>query len=500
MTFKRLSSKHTVTILMIKISCRNLLTTLTTTLVIGAVSFTVFSADAQDADTLERVKKLEDTVQTLMEQNAALQKQLDQLQGKKETEPPEVVPSAGSESTEKEEGAKTLYGDRDVRVYWDNGLKFESGDGKTFKGTFGGRIQMDAAAYSADDDIKAITEDSFDSAVEFRRARLHTTGEFSSSTPVAYKLEVDFAGDEVALKDIYLALKKIPYAGEIKVGHFKEPFGLDELTSSRFITFMERSPVIEAFAPSRNYGIEASNTAFDDRMSWAAGVFTDTGSTGRDVQTIEGNVRGTARITGLPYYKDEGRELVHLGISGSVIDPSENMVRYRARPGSHLAPRFVDTGSDAISSDFAYLLGAEAAWVHGPYSLQAEYIRSGVSRDGAGSDLNFGGVYVYGSWFLTGEHRKYKTSSGTFDRVKPNHNFSIGEGGLGAWEFSVRYSHLDLEDADIDGGKLEEIAAGLNWYLNPNTRAMFNYGYAKADYRAEDGHSHIFQGRVQVDF
>jgi phosphate-selective porin OprO/OprP len=112
-----------------------------------------------------------------------------------------------------------------------------------------------------------------------------------------------------------------------------------------------------------------------------------------------------------------------------------------------------------------------------------------------GSDPSFSGYYAYASYFLTGEHRAYKNSSGTFDRVKPKTNF--GKGGTGAWEVALRYSGLDLNDAPIQGGELEDITFGLNWYLNPNVRAMFNYVLADLD---TVGNADIVQLRFQIDF
>ena len=39
----------------------------------------------------------------------------------------------------------------------------------------------------------------------------------------------------------------------------------------------------------------------------------------------------------------------------------------------------------------------------------------------------------------------------------------------------MRYSRVNLEDADIDGGKERHVALGLNYYLNEHRRIMANY-------------------------
>lgn len=94
---------------------------------------------------------------------------------------------------------------------------------------------------------------------------------------------------------------------------------------------------------------------------------------------------------------------------------------------------------------------------------------------------------------MTGEHRRYSRSSGTFSFVRPQNNFGIGS-GWGAWEVAARYSRLDLDDRNIKGGKLDNITVGLNWHLNPNTRVMWNYVNADRD---NIGKADIYMMRLQ---
>jgi phosphate-selective porin len=63
-------------------------------------------------------------------------------------------------------------------------------------------------------------------------------------------------------------------------------------------------------------------------------------------------------------------------------------------------------------------------------------------------------------------------------------------------EFKAQY---DFAGGDINGGELDDVTVGLNWYLNPNTRVMLNYVYADAS-DLYDGETHIFQTRFQIDF
>lgn len=232
-------------------------------------------------------------------------------------------------------------------------------------------------------------------------------------------------------------------------------------------------------------------------MTWAAGVFRQTDSFGDGVGGRDYNV--TARVTALPWYQDKGRKLLHFGLGYTHQNYEDDEIRFRARPESHLAPRLVDTGT--FGAEYGDLIGTEAALVYGPFSLQAEYVHALMQGRGWRiGDPHFWAASVQASYFLTGEHRPYKTSTGTFDRVRPLRNFTWRRGddnGPGAWELAARYSHLRLNDAGVDGGRLRDFSLGLNWYLNPNMRTMWNYVFADP---TEGGNVDIFQWRFQIAF
>ena len=373
----------------------------------------------------------------------------------------------------------------DFRVYWKEGLNLATLDGD-FKLKIGGRLQTDWLFSSEDDAIKLDVGEQED-GVEFRRARIFFSGLIYDN--VEYKLQLDFEGGDADFKDAYLGLVDFPL-GKLRIGHFKEPFSLDELTSSKYITFLERA-LPNVFAPGRNMGFMLHNTCPEERMTTAIGVFRDTDDYGEDVD--DGGYNITGRLTALPIYENKGAQLLHLGAAYSYRNPDDS-IQYRQRPEAHLTDRFVDTGS--FASDQVDLVGLEAAWVNGPLSLQGEYMMADADRLGGGSDVEFDGYYIQASYFLTGEHRKYKTTEGAFSRIKPRENYSAA-GGPGAWEVKARYSGLDLSDKDINGGELDNISAGLNWYLNPNTKIMWDYVHADKD---DIGEADMLMMRVQFDF
>lgn len=463
-----------------------------------------------------RERELEQLVRQLSQQVADLEKRLEaveasqgqpapggdvenrlgQLEQKVETihtrPPGELTPE---EITEMRKVVDAFGKDETMRPYWKEGLRFDSNDG-SFQLKMGGRIQYDLGYFAADDEIEDNVGEIEDGS-EFRRARLYISGSIYDN--IDFKVEYDFAEGDADFTDVYMAIKDVPVVGNVQIGHFKEPFSLEELTSSNSITFMERS-LPSVFNPVRNAGIMLHDTLFDDRMTWAAGFFRETDAFG-DGDTVGGrDYNATVRLTGLPWYEEDGKKLLHVGVAYTHKNYEADEVRFRQRPEAGLAPRFVDTGT--FPAEYSDIIGAELAWVHGPFSLQGEFTQAFVESRVA-SDPAFWGAYLQASYFLTGEHRPYDKESGAFKGIKPKKNF--GKGGWGAWEVAARYSHLDLNDRilDFDGvvmndGELRDFTLGLNWYLNPNMRFMWNY--VRADLVDNGGDTNIFQMRFQLNF
>lgn len=373
-----------------------------------------------------------------------------------------------------------------LHVKWNNGLSI-SDERKNFNIKIGGRIQVDGAWMKEGGDVKSSVGDLKDT-VEIRRARLYTAGTIYKD--FIYKFQMDFAGGDADFKDVYFGMKNIPYIGRVRVGHMQEPFCVEQLTSNKYITFLERS-LADVFSPERNTGIMANNTLFDKRMTWAAGGFFDADSF---ADGTSNEVNFTARVTGLPIYENQGDQLLHLGLGYTYRNPEES-VRYRQRPENHLAPYFVDTGN--IAAKNVNQLGYEVAGVYGPFSLQGELVHNYVNKTTGSEYAQFYGIYGQASYFITGETRPYDTKTGVFSRVIPRNDFSIEEGTYGAWELAARYSHLDLNDNDVSGGIMSDVTIGINWYLNPNMRIMGNYIHSHLNGK---GDADMFTTRFQVDF
>ena len=478
---------------------RNLLTSLVmVSFVLGLPRPTVLAQQSESS----REQQLEELIRQLSDKVQALEARVNELeQGKADRATEERVQELATNveqirqqqpPADAEEWAKLrqwVTDSKTLRPYWKDGLRLDSNDGSV-ELKIGGRIQNDWAYFVEDGDLERRRGVDFDDGTEFRRARLYISGTIYDD--LEFVAQYDFAGGDADFKDVYMGLKNVPYVGRVRVGQFKEPFSLEELTSSNYITFMERS-LVNTFAPSRNVGVMAMNTMLDKRMTWAVGVFRQTddfgnGSGGRDYNV-------TGRLTGLPWYEEDGRKLLHVGLAYTHQNYDDDEFRIRSRPESHLAPNLVDTGT--FPAEYGDLIGTEAALVYGPFSLQAEYVHSFIEgRTHFVGDSTFCAASVQASYFLTGEHRPYSTSSAAFDRVRPKENFTP-DGGSGAWELAARYSYLDLNDGPVRGGRLDDFTLGVNWYLNPNARVMWNYVFANP---SEGGDANMFQWRFQLAF
>lgn len=371
-----------------------------------------------------------------------------------------------------------------VKINTKGKFSVASNDGD-FEFRLGGRILLDAATYS-EDQLR------HNDGTELRRVRLFAQGKMWNDWK--YKLQYDFTGGGInGIQDAY-----IDYTGykpvSIKVGHFKEPFSLQNMTSSKYVPFTERA-TISAFAPGRNIGVQLATRG--DNWTLAGGLFGQ-GRDGADSDNDEGYGLA-ARGTYAPMIGDS--TLLHLGAAVSYRNTgSVDSVRFRERPESHVSDRrLVDTGD--IDADSFTRFGFESALIHGPFSLEAEYNHLSLDRALTGNpDLDFSGYYVQGTWLITGERASYKANKGSFGKVSPSAIF--GKGGLGAWQLALRFSSLDLTDADISGGEQDNFSVGLNWYTTPNIRFSANYvNVLDVNGGASDGDEpDAFQVRAQIEF
>lgn len=407
---------------------------------------------------------------------------------------PEALPKPESEPGREpeDEPAPVVAIDPTARtVTFDRGLRIQRND-LQYRIKLGGRVMYDVAWIHGGKGVSAQFKTGFFN--ELRRGWTELTGTYGSR--ILYRVQVDMEGDSGRgegrnryFRQTFVAYTTPGSLRGVWVGMFKEPFSIGDGTGSLVTTFMERA-LPQAFVPSYNLGIMLKNETKDEDVTWRVGAFRYTGKhAGRDRLNLSG------RVTAIPFAADEDRVLLHVGLSYSHQFRDDFNLRYRSRPETHVGDRFVDTGGFAV--DGVDLLALELAGKRGPLSFQSEFVGSRSRLAGDRGTATFTGAYMQVSYFLTGEQRPYVRTRATFGRVRLRTQFSWKHRTWGAWEVAARFSYLDLDDGNIQGGNLNDATLGLNWYVSPRIRLMANFVRA---HRKNSVTSNLFQMRFQIDY
>ena len=499
-------------------------------------------------------------VQADRERIAMLEARLEQVEQQAAAAETLPAPQAKDATASKEQSADTdknppepyeVGTDKDYKAKWADTFQAESAN-KDFRVKIGGRTQVDAVAFSAGAGPNQLsTEGGLDpelaDTVNLRRARFRMEGrmyevydwaceyDFVNQVNVnneTYPTERD-SGPLTAVTDLWLQIREVPLLGIVRVGNQKDPYGYEHLTSSRWLNFMERSFSQDAFEGPFNNGflpgIQILNNNEEGNLAWQIGEFKNT-SNPFGFSNSTGGSMTVGRFVYLPVFEDEGRKLVHLGISGRTMEPRRqyttfdkttglpsgdpiSAVRFRSRgsvrngPPGPLNSIYADSG--LLQGTWQNMIGLEFVGNNGPWSFQSEYFGSwlyNAKTTDAGPVLTNGfqpkpgtsvGTVYYQSgyaevlYFLTGESRTYSRLEYRFDRPVPHNNFYAVRGGgsgrrisvsEGAWQVGLRYNYLCLSDGEVNGGVLNGMTLGLNWLLNPNARVYFNYDFTYRDF------------------
>jgi phosphate-selective porin OprO and OprP len=451
-------------------------------------------------------------IETLRSEVAALKAQLAAISQKLDAVAPSSVPApvlaaVPAPASEKKTG---------LEIKFKGAPEISTADGWSFKPR--GRFQYDVGTISTPGAYNVNRNLGFASRV--RRVRLGAEG----TTPgnFGYKVDVEFANANVSFGDVWLTYNPANAPVILRAGNF-ELSSMEQISSSNYVTFAERSAFNEAFINTRRLGAAVTFFNKDDSLRADVGLFT-----GHSIDSSIDNDGwiGAARLVYAP--KTLGGQL-HFGVNYQYRDFASNnggtanvsvgsastnqLARYRARPNTQLTDvRFVDTGSFAASSD--QILGAEFAGIwKGLYVTgEAQWLKAkGYDAGNIATALNsfsggnvavtptsnpsyFGGHAEIG-YFLTGETRGYgKGIWGRTKVLKP-----VGKGGMGALQIAARLDYLDLEDDAVTNGATNNFAngttslaalntrlgrggtqvgylLGINWYPIDYLRFMLSYG------------------------
>ncbi|MGQ0740770.1 MAG: OprO/OprP family phosphate-selective porin [Alphaproteobacteria bacterium] len=384
-----------------------------------------------------------------------------------------------------------------VQWSFDDGRpQIKTGDGN-FSLAIRYRAMFDVASIDQSDIGQAVpaAERDLGSGAVVRRARFGFNGSVWKN--FGYEFLWEFGGSGAEAASLYQA--SIDYTGvpgfTPTVGVFKPFFSMYENTSSNDIAIMERPAVVNTVVSKFGGGSSrrAGQLKFQKSGLLHPGdnFFLSGAWTGDPVGTAHGTDENSNLVGRAAYrlYSDVDADIQFGGNGATILSlgTDASTIRLRERPNIRVdgANRPIDTGAIPAEGGWAWGLEGVIHWRN--FMLYGEYWNFGVERpSGPLPDPDFEGWYVEGSWIITGESKRYSTSSAVFGNPKVIDPVSLSDSGWGVWELVGRYDVDDLNYragaigsplpfGGIRGGKQEAWTVGLNWYLNNNVRVMFNY-------------------------
>lgn len=360
----------------------------------------------------------------------------------------------------------------------------------------GGRLMLDYLSADVN------TPDVGVETTAVRRARLAASGKYGDD--VSYKFEVNYTtGGDLELTDGFIKFQPKGQNTFVKIGQYKTHNSLEEETSSRYTTTIERGSYTDTFELNRRLGVSVGTSG--DNFTAIAGIFSESVDGGAFEQN--GNA-AAARVTYLPY--QDADTLVHIGGSwryrnaADAIDSNVNDgLRYRQRPyanqfSSDNTGGILSSGRIIATPRFAKsdnLFAAEALAIHKNLWAAGEY--AVVNANGAAGNAHgtFGGGYIEAG-IMFGGKRTYAKSTGRFNRPKVDN--PVGSGGYGAVSLVARYDTIDLQDGPYLG-KMDTVILGADWHPTKQTRLRLNYFDSDATNGAAES-ANGFLARLGFDF
>src|SRR5436309_5679986 len=444
---------------------------------------------AETPSDAERLQKLEQAVEKLQKRNAQLESEISGLKKQQNAfaEPPHPE---GNMKTQITYDATTYV---EKAVVEEKLPLYVQQRGPELKLVLGGFVQVNFE----DGDVSAFEgrfgQTAIDDRFRLRRARINLTGDYAEQFD--FKIECDVgqsdgtSGNRTAFcaTDIWLNWHQFP-AAQVKIGQYKAPFGLEQLTPDTQLLTIERTLPTGAITPDRQIGAELWGKPFTsiwpeqkDLLAYYAGIFN---GNGKNITVNDNNnfmFAGrlelqpfTGKVFGQPSFLKLGGDVLNSrDDAGTNISPSGNLL----------------VNSDGSLSSFTLPSADERtawsvdAWLNiGPFDLIGEYLEEYVDgRTVAGVPPGFtnfttSGFQITAAYFLIPKKL----------------------------QLAVRWEDLNPGQMGNDG--IHSITGGLNYYIHgDDLKLMVDYIHTWSDFReahpefGEDQFDEVI-GRVQVMF
>ena len=420
---------------------------------------------AQTSSESERLQKLERAVEQLQKRNAELEQEVSGL--KKQSA---LAAEVGARMKTKIMSDGKSYVEKAV-VEEEKPQVFVVPRASEFKLVLGGYIQVnfedgDVSAFEGRFGMTAL-KDRF----RLRRARINLTGDFAENFD--FKIEGDFENSDgissgrtaFEATDIFVNWHQFPEA-QIKVGQWKAPFGLEQLTPDQYLIIIERSLPTGAITPERQIGVQVWGKPFTnvwpdekDLLTYYAGIFN---GNGRNTTTNDNNnFMYVGRLELLPFkgkiFAQDSSLKLGADVLNSRDDAGTNIsqtLNLKVNADGSLSP-FVLPGADERTA-----WSVDAWFKLGPFDLIGEYLEeyvNGRTVNGVApgfADFTTSGYYVQGSYFLIPKKL----------------------------QAAVQWQDLNPGQKGNDG--IHSITGGLNYYIHgDDIKLMVNYIHTWSDFR-----------------
>jgi phosphate-selective porin OprO and OprP len=413
----------------------------------------------------ERLQKLERAVEQLQKRNAELEQEVSSLKKQSTSE----AGATGKRKTEVIYDGKS-YVEKSVAVE-EKPRIYVTPRASEFKLVLGGYLQMNLE----DGDVSAFEgrfgQTALKDRFRLRRARINLTGDFAENFD--FKVEGEFENSDgissnrtdFSGTDIFVNYHQFPEAN-VKVGQWKAPFGLEQITPDSSLIIIERSLPTGAITPERQVGAQLWGKPFTniwpaqkDLLTYYAGIFN---GNGRNVSVNDNNnFMYVGRLELMPFKSKIFGQDSSLKLGADVLNSRDDK-------GTNISQSLnLLVNSDGSLSPFV-LPGADErtawsldAWFNlGPFDLIGEYFQEKVNgRTVAGVPPGFAnfttnGFYVTGAYYLIPKKL----------------------------QAAVRWEQLNPGQKGNDG--IHSITAGLNYYIHgDDIKLMANYIHTWSDFR-----------------
>ncbi len=411
---------------------------------------------------------------------------------------------------------------------YDKGFYIQSPDDK-FKLKFGGYIQIQGNAYEADnipDRAQPVYNDGLngvnrDNTFFLRRVRLKASGHVYDPK-LTYAIQADFAASAPILRDGFIAYAWNEHF-QVKMGQFKPPFSIENLTSSSDLETIERSAIVSLLGLDRRVGVQVEGEFLEGKLGYAIMVANNLGfgSMGINSSNTNDQFGYIGRILAQPWINSDNKWLKDLqislagatGLNGPPSSSSGLTVNDMiSTPGQN--PR--------VSMTVPYIGGTQNqvdagfSWMVDRWHLVGEYIWAKVDRrDIPVTDeypfgaVNFDPVKINGgylqlSYILTDRPGMTLVPVIKYEVMHVNDDERLENVLINPT--TMEMGRVSLGDFNND---VRAFTAGITWFINPNFKIMGNWVYESVGEdligstrlrQGEDQDQNIFMIRSQVKF